>query len=92
MDQPIPPPEEERQAGGSQSQKTRGNFSPRDGILHQTVSRLPVANQVFLGSWMTDICQEGLSQRSAPQRRHISHLRRCSCSAPRKLSRDRGGD
>ena len=58
MDQPIPPPEEERQAGGSQSQKTRGNFSPRDGILHQTVSRLPVANQVFLGSWMVAICQE----------------------------------
>ena len=93
MDQPIPPPEEERQAGGSQSQKTRGNFSPRDGILHQTVSRLPVANQVFLGSWMTDICQEGLSQRSAPQRRRTAHLRQCSHCAPRTLSSwDWGGD
>ena len=34
------------------------------------LSRLPVANQVFLGSWMVDICQEGRSLRSAPQRRH----------------------
>ena len=47
-------PEAERQAGGSQRQKVRGNLGPRDGILHQTASRLPVANQVFLGSWMVD--------------------------------------
>ena len=69
MDQPLPPirlPEAERQAGGSQSWKARGNLCPRDGILHQTVSRLPVTNQVFLGSWTVDICQEGHSQRSAP--------------------------
>ena len=39
---------------------------PRDGILHQTASRPPVANQVFLGSWTVDICQEGHSQRSVP--------------------------
>ena len=77
MDQPLPPPE--RQAGNSQSQKARGNLGPRDGILHQTVSRLPVANQVFLGSWMVDIQQEGLRQRSAPQRRHTAHLRWLSC-------------
>ena len=75
MDQPIPLLEAERQADDSQSWKARGNLSPRDGILHQTVSRLPVANQVFLGSWMVDICQEGHSQRSAPQRRHMAHLR-----------------
>ena len=73
MDQPLPPPE--RQAGNSQSQKARGNLGPRDGILHQTVSRLPVANQVFLGSWMVDICQEGCSLRSAPQKRHMAQLR-----------------
>ena len=53
--------------GDSQSQKVRGNLGPRDGILHQTVSRLPVANQVFLGSWTIDICQEDRSQRSAPR-------------------------
>ena len=58
-DWPIPPPEAERQAGNSQSQKARGNLSPRDGILYQIVSRLPVANQVFLRFWMVDICQEG---------------------------------
>ena len=61
MDWPITPPEAERQAGDSQSQKARGNLSPRDGILYQIVSRLPVANQVFLRSWMVDICQEGCS-------------------------------
>ena len=93
MDWPIPPPEAERQAGDSQSQKARGNLSPRDSILHQTVSRLPVANQVFLGSWMVDICQEGCSQRSAPQRRHMAHLRQCFYGAPRKPSGwDQGGD
>ena len=56
MDQPLPPPE--RQAGNSQSQKARGNLGPRDGILHQTVSRLPVGNQAFLGFGVVDICQE----------------------------------
>ena len=65
MDRPIPPPEAERQAGNSQSQKAKGNdnLGPRDGILHQTMSRLPIANQVFLGSWTVDICQEGRSLR-----------------------------
>ena len=79
--------------GDSQSQKARGKLGPRDGILYQTASRLPVANQVFLGSWTVDICQEGHSQRSAPQRRHTAHLRwRCHC-APRKLKVwDGGGD
>ena len=57
------------------------------------MSRLPVANQVFLGSWMVDIHQEGCSQRSAPQRRHTVHLRQCSHCAPRKLNGwDQGGD
>ena len=45
--------------GGSQSWKARGNLSPRDGIPRQTASRLPVANQVFLGSWTVGIHQEG---------------------------------
>ena len=86
---PFPPPEAERQAGDSKSQKARGN-----GLLHQTVSRLPVANQVFLGSWMVDICQEGHSQRSAPKRRtHMAYLRWSSCSPLWKLSGwDQGGD
>ena len=66
MDWALHPLEEERQAGDSQSQEARGNLGPRDGILHQTVIRLPVANQDFLGSWMVDIHQEGRSKRSAP--------------------------
>ena len=92
-DRPHPPPEAERQASDSQSQKARGNLGPRDGILHQTVSRLPVANQVFLGCWTVDICQEVHSLRSAPQRRHTTHLRQRSRDALGKLSgRDWGGD
>ena len=47
---------------------------------------LPVANQVFLGSWMVDIHQEDCSQRSAPQKRHRAHLRRCAPCIPRKPS------
>ena len=45
---PVPPlPEAESQVGDSQSWKVRGKLGPRDGILYQTASRLPVANQVF---------------------------------------------
>ena len=50
MDQPILPLEAERQACDNQSQKARDNLGHTDGILHQTVSRVPVAKQVFLGS------------------------------------------
>ena len=78
MDRPFPLSEAERQAGGSQSWKARGNLGPRDVIIQQTVSTLPVANQVFLGSWTVDICHEGHSQRSTPQRRHAAHLRQHS--------------
>ena len=85
MYQPLSLLEVERQMCDSQSQKARGNLSPRDCILHQKVSRLPVANQVFLGSWMVDICQEGHSLRSAPQRRHTAHLRLHFRGTPRKL-------
>ena len=93
VDWPLPPMEAERQAGNSQSRKVRGNLSPREGILHQTVSRPSVANQVFLGSYEVDIYQEGRSLRSAPQRRHMAHLRWCSGNTPRKPSSwDRGGD
>ena len=90
MDWPIP---HQRQVGDSQNQKARGKHGHRDGILYQTVSRFPVANQDFLGSWTVDIHQESCSQRSAPRRRHTAHLRQCSCCAPRKPSSwDRGGD
>ena len=77
-----PQPEAGRQAGNSQIQKVRGKLGPRDGILYQTVRRLPDANQVFLASWTVDIRQEGHSQRSAPQRRHTAHLRQRSCCHP----------
>jgi len=35
---------------------------------------------------MVDICQEGHSQKSAPQKRHMAYLRWCTCRAPRKPS------
>ena len=70
----------------ARSREARGKLNPRDGIFYQTASRLPVANQVFLGSWMVDIHQEGCSQRSAPQRRHTAHLRWCPTAHPGNLS------
>ena len=71
VDWPVPLLQAERQAGDSQSWKARGNLGPRDCILHQIVIRLPVANQVFLGSWMADIHQEGCSPEiSSPEETH----------------------
>ena len=52
-----------------------------------------IVNQDFLGFRMVDIHREGCSQRSAPQKRHMAHLRRHSCCTPRKPSGyDGGGD
>ena len=65
-----PSPTGGREAGRRHPEPERGNLSPRDSILYQTASRLPVANQDFLGFWAVDICQEGHSQRSAPQETH----------------------
>ena len=76
-----PLPEAGRQAG-SQPELERGKLGPRDGIPYQTASRLPVANQDFLWFWTVDICQEGCSKRSAPQKRHTAHLRWCTCWHP----------
>ena len=88
-----PPPEAERQAGNRQRWKARGKLGLRDSIFYQTVSRLPVANQVFLGFWTFDNLQEGHSQRSALQSRHTAHLRQRSRCVPRKPSSwDRGDD
>ena len=65
----------------------------KTGILHQTVSKLPVANQIFLGFWTVDIYWEGHSQRSAAQKRQTAHLKRARPLPPRKPSGwDRGGD
>ena len=54
---------EDWEAGGWQPEPEKGNLGPRDGILYQTVSRLPVVNQVFLGSCTVDIHWESCSQR-----------------------------
>ena len=84
------PPHRQRQRGRPVTARARRQgaaalSAPESGIFHQTASRLPVANHVFLGSWMVDICQKGRSLRSAPQRRHIAHHRWCSHGAPGEL-------
>ena len=61
-------------------------LAPETSILHKTVNRLSLANRVLLGSWMVDICQEGCSLRSGPQRRYMAHLRWCYHSTPGKPS------
>ena len=83
-----------REAGRRQPEaEGKGQSQPQRQILHQIVSRLPVAKQVFLGSWMVDIHQEVQGLRSAPQRRHLAYLRRCSrCTSRKPSSWDLGGD
>ena len=82
-----PSPEAERQDCNSRSQKARaGAISKLETASSTELSRFPAANHIFLRSWMVDICQEGHSSRLALQRRHVTHLRQCSCSAPRKPS------
>ena len=83
--------EAERQVDNSQSRKRA--ISAPEMASSTKLSRLLVANQVFLGSWTVDIRQKGINQRSAPQKRHRAHLRQCSHCTPRKLSGwDGGGD
>jgi len=86
-----PSPEAEKQTCDSQSRKTRGccNLGPSDCILHQTVSRVPVANLLFLSTLTVDICEDCHNLRSAPKRRHMAHLEFCSHSTSGKPS---GGD
>ena len=83
----------DREAGVQQPElKARDccNLSPTDRIFHQTVSRLPAANHVFLGSWMVHIGQECHSLRSAP-RGDTQHTWNCA-HMPGKLSgQDQGG-
>ena len=68
-------------------QKTLGAGEPGVGC------GISFGNQVFLGSWTINIRQEGRSQRSAPQRRHVANLRQCSHGVPRKPSGwDQGSD
>ena len=83
-----PPPETGRQG---QPEPEGGDHSPREASSTKLQAGF-IANQDFLGFWMVDIRREGRSQRSAPQKRHKAHLRRCADCTPRKLSgMDRGG-
>ena len=94
----APPPNPLRQRGRRAATRARRQeataiLAPETGIFHQTVSRLAVANHVFLGSWTADICQEGCCLTSAPQRRHTAQLKPCTLGTPGKPSgQDCGGD
>ena len=85
-----PSPTGDRQVRAARAR--RGNHSPREASSTKLQAGF-VTNQHFLGFWMVDIYREGRSQRSAPQKRHRVHLRRCGGCTPRALSgRDGGGD
>ena len=85
-----PSPAGDRQVRAARAR--RGNHSPRE-VSSTKMQAGFVANQDFLGFWMVDIRWEGHSQRLAPQKRHTSHLRRCTSCTPRKPSGwDGGGD
>ena len=84
-----------READGQQPEpEGKGQSRPQRWPPPPNCEQVPkTPNEVFLGSWMVGIHQEGLSQRSAPQRRHRAHLRWRSCGAPRKpRGWDWGGD
>ena len=69
-----------------------GNCSPRK-VSYTKLQADFFDNQDLLGFWMVDKRQEGRSQRSASQKRHMAHLRRHTHCTPRKLSGwDGGGD
>ena len=85
-----PSPTGDRQVRAARAR--RGNHSPREASSTKLQAGF-VTNQHFLGFWMVDIYREGRSQRSAPQKRHTAHLRRCACCTPGKPSgRDGGAD
>ena len=62
-----------------------GNHGPREASSTKLKAGF-AANQDFLGFGTCDICQEGQSQRSAPQKRHMAHLRKRPRCTPRKPS------
>ena len=57
------------------SQSRRGAISPQRQHPLPNCNQASSSNQDFLGFWTFDICWEGYSQRSSPQKRHIAHLR-----------------
>ena len=53
----------DREAGEGKARARKRQSWPQRGILYVCASRLPVANQDFLGFWTLDIRREGHSQR-----------------------------
>ena len=88
FNQPAHPQPETGRRG--QPEVEGGNHSPREAFSTKLQADF-IANQDFLGFWKVDIRWEGRSQRSAPQKRHKAHLRRCTDCTPRRLSGWDGG-
>ena len=75
-----------------QPEPERVNHDPREASSTKLQAGF-IANQGFLGFWTVYIRWEGRSLRSAPQKRHMAHLRRCAGCTPRKPNgRDGRGD
>ena len=81
MDRPIP----HGDSRWGQPDPEGGNHGPREASSTKPQAGF-VANQDFSGFWTVNICREGHSQRSAPQKRHTAHPRRHTPGTPRKLS------
>ena len=74
--------------GRKQEGGERGKLGPRDGIPYQTANSFQSLTKDFQRFWIVDICWEGRSQKSAPQKRHKAHL----TSVPKKWGWDRRGN
>ena len=60
------------EAGASQSQK-EASSAPEMASPTKLQTGFQFLTKDFLRFWMVDICWEGRSQRSAPQKRHMVH-------------------
>ena len=76
MDWPIP---HRRQGVGSASQSRKGaNSAPERASPTKLRTGFQFLTKDFLRFWTVDIYQEGRSQRSAPEKTHMAHLRQCT--------------
>ena len=74
-----PSPAGDREAGRGAARAGKGQSWPQRGILYQTASRLPGANQDFLGFWTANIRQDSSTGEQLPRgdTRHTRDGRTC---------------
>ena len=73
--------------GASQSRK-EANSAPERASPTKLQTGFQFLTKDFLRFWMVDICWEGHSQRSAPQKRHKTHW----TGRAQKLRQGQGGE